>query len=108
MRIHAKSLTGQGKLLRAGPILAICGSSLLTACATPAEPVVITQEVRIPIAVPCVDPDQIPPVREYADQKIKAPASQYEMVRALGLGLAERDEDLPVLRALLAGCVGEN
>lgn len=45
--------------LSAGRSVAICICCILTACATPA-PQIVTKEVRIPVAIACVDRTAIP------------------------------------------------
>src|SRR5690606_41032672 len=107
-RIQGKSLIRQARPRSFYPLLAVFGSAL-TACATPAppEPIIITQRVDVPVMVPCVDPEAIPPVRLYADQRVSLTASFEEKADALMAGVTERDEDIPALRAALAGCVGD-
>jgi hypothetical protein len=80
---------------------AIIAAMLLAGCAHKAEPVVRTVTVKVPVAVPCLRADQIPPQPPGLGS---APATQQEALSvALGRLLDWRDWGAHV-EALILAC----
>jgi len=70
-----------------------------------AEPVVVTQIVKVPIAAPCV-PKTLGAAPQYIDtkEKLKAAADAAERLQLLYGGRAQREARLNELEPVVAGC----
>lgn len=79
---------------------------LLSACAhTPAEPRVITQQVSVPVAVPCHPKLQPEPDYPDTDARIKAaPDDIFVLSQALLAGRELRTQRIQELTAALSAC----
>lgn len=85
------------------PASAIC---LLAACETAPEPEprVVTQEVRIPVPVACIDRAEIPAKPDYPDERLDGSEPLDVIVRALRISSERRQAHEPELYALLEAC----
>jgi hypothetical protein len=99
-------------------IILACLVGLLSACSTPSkpppEPVVVTQEVRVPVTVYCVRASDLPPkpgtqgTPAYPDLNLRTSDPLDDKVRAFAVGREMRDQRLSTLEALIEGCVTRN
>ena len=77
----------------------------IAGCATtPAEPRVVTKEVRVPIAVKCAADPGLDPAYADTPDALKAAAGLFDKVKLLLAGRAQRDARLAELKAANAGC----
>jgi hypothetical protein len=90
--------------MRAALFLAAAWS--LTACATrPAEPIIKTVEVKVPVAVSCVPADlRQEPSYPDTDATVRATAGPDDLIKLLAAGRLLRDQWLREIRPVLKGC----
>lgn len=87
----------------------LIATSLLAGCATTPspspEPIIITQEVRVPVAGTCV-PADLPAEPTYPDTRAKLLGAKdaAERYQLMGAGWPLRDQRLKELEIAVAGC----
>ena len=106
--IRPQTLDRKGMRGRLGLILALCGSGLLTACATtPSEPVIVVKEVKVPIVQPCPIDTTAPAFVDTLDALKAAAARGSDAVVALLIGgRSQRDAQIAGLKAQAEACGG--
>lgn len=75
----------------------------LTACAHRPEPVTITKEVKVPVAVACVE--RVPEQPTYTADTVSLESPLYDLVRALLIDREQRKIEAGELRAAMTGCM---
>jgi len=85
---------------------AVFAVTLVAACAsTPAEPIIRTIEVQVPVATTCVPANaQVEPNFRVNREDIVAASDASERLRLLGAGFLERDAWIAEARVVLRGC----
>jgi hypothetical protein len=86
-------------------IAGVLGALLLVGCES--TPIVITKEVKVPVAVPCVNSADVPPVREMVTESLHRDDPVFRKVQATLVDLKGLQQDDLRLRAILEGCVGD-
>lgn len=88
--------------------LALITCLLLAACQTPAPPVerIVTQEVRVPVPVPCNVSAQLLVIPTWPDTReaLRAAPDVDRAVRLLGAGRIQRDAYIAALHGALSIC----
>jgi len=85
---------------------ALAAAILLAGCAsTPPEPVIVTKEVKVPVAVACV-PTKTPEPPAYVDTDaaLKSAAGPEDRFQLLAAGRIQRNQRLAVLEPVLRSC----
>lgn len=86
------------KLISMIPVLALVG------CTT-TEPLVVTETVKVPVVVQCVDVEDVPPVPKRATEALSSADNLDTKVRAILNDLKIYEANDRVFRALLSGCL---
>jgi len=74
---------------------------ILSSC----TPRVITQEVLVPVSVPCINKDSLPPVREMTHYNLKESDSIFTKTKSIMTDLKGLESDVKILMAITSGCV---
>lgn len=87
-------------------ILLILAVLILTGCSVKPEPSVkiITQEVKVPITMPCIDKKDLPNKQDYVTIQIKKSDNPVVKVRKLDKLVQQQNGYIGVLEKVLAGC----
>lgn len=90
--------------------LIVCAALLLGACATtpkPQEPVVVTQEVKVPVPQPCKALGQLGAEPKYQDndEALKAAPDIFTRVQLLLIGRLQRIQRLAEYEAVKKSCL---
>jgi len=95
-------------MIRNGFLIAI--GCMLSACGTvpKPDPVIVTKEVKVPVAVSCV-PHDMPgkPVYVDSDDALKTAPDAAERYRLVAAGRIQRENRLEQVESVLAGCRGD-
>lgn len=68
-------------------------------------PKIVTQEVRVEVPVRCVDPADVPPVRDMAHETLVRADTIFRKAQALLIDVKGLQSDTDEMRALLRGCL---
>lgn len=87
-------------------ILLILAVLILTGCSVKPEPSVkvITQEIKVPVHVPCIDKKDLPVRSDYVTIKIKKSDNPVVKVRKLDKLTQQQNNYIGVLERALNGC----
>jgi hypothetical protein len=69
------------------------------------KPRIEIKEVEVPIAVPCLKRENVPPVRSLASKSLTKSDSLFTKTKAINIDLLGLKADDGVLRAILEGCI---
>lgn len=93
---------------RTESIIALCLLALLVLAVAGCghrPPKIVTQEVRVEVPVRCVDPADIPPVRDMEHETLVRADTIFRKTQALLIDVKGLQSDTDELRALLRGCL---
>lgn len=77
----------------------------LTACSTPAEPIVRTVEVKVPVVQPCIPATlDLSPTYPDSDQAVRSAADPGDMLQLLAAGRLLRAQTLREWAAVMKAC----
>lgn len=87
-------------------ILLLLALLILTGCVSKQEPAVrvVTQQVNIPVIVPCIQEQDVPVYNEYVKTKISKTDDDYTKVRKLIIRDFEHQKFATVAEAAMKGC----
>lgn len=87
-------------------ILLLLSLLILTGCSSKPEPSVkvVTQEVKVPVHVPCIDKKDLPVRSDYVTIQIKKSDNPVVKVRKLDKLVQQQNGYIGVLEKVLVGC----
>lgn len=87
-------------------ILLVLAVLILTGCSVKPEPSVkvVTQEIKVPIYIPCIDKKDLPIRIDYVTINIKKSDNPVVKVRKLDKLIQQQDGYISVLERVLTGC----
>lgn len=86
--------------------LVVSLAAMLCACTTvEKEPVTVPLEIKVPVAISCIEPHEVPIPPNFATLQIQGHETDCELVNILLTDWVQRKTYIEQLQGVLAGCV---